>query len=127
MADFGLAPARPGQAVVVAADLRRVLRRPKGNDIELVLMLHMRLEALRRLAAITGRPAAAIDLPQKILGARHVVLDLDVLEQRVGEAELLRQEVYYFVVGLRLKDRLHDLLPPLEGAVRGRAIGREHV
>src|SRR3546814_12788993 len=102
--DFGLAPARPGHAVVVAADLRRVLRRPKGNDIELVLMLHMRLEALRRLAAITGRPAAAIDLPQKILGARHVVLDLDVLEQRVGEAELLRQEVYYFVVGLRLKE-----------------------
>ena len=94
MADLRLAPARPGQAVVVAADLRVVLRRAQRHEVELVLVLHMRLEALRRLPAIAGRPAAAVDLAQDVLGHRLSSVDLDVLEHPLGEAELLREQVH---------------------------------
>ena len=53
-----------------------------------------------------------------------VVLDLDVLEHLVGEAELLGQEIHDLVVVLRLEDRLDDLLAPLERAVRRGARAR---
>ena len=90
MPDFGRAPARPGQAVIVTADFRIVLRRPHGHQIELGLVLHVRLEAFRRLTAIAGRPAAAVHLAKHILCFRQIVLDLDVFEHLVGESELLR-------------------------------------
>src|SRR4029079_3117231 len=81
----------------------------------------MRLEALGRLPAIAGRPAAAVHLTQDILRLGQIVLDLDVLEHLVGEAELLRQEIDDLEVVLRFEDRLHDLLAPLQRAVRGNA------
>src|SRR6185436_6090550 len=67
VAQLRRAPAWPRQAVIVAADLRQVLRRAQRHQVELVLVLHVRLEALRRLAAVAGRPAAAVDLAQEVL------------------------------------------------------------
>ena len=118
---FRRAPARPRQAVIVAADFRIVLRRAHRQQVELCLVLHVRLEALGRLAAIAGRPAAAVHLAQHILGFGQIVLDLDVLEHLVGEAELLRHQIDDLEVVLRFEDRLDDLLAPLQRAVRGDA------
>src|SRR5262249_23973971 len=56
------APARPRQAVNIAAHLRIVLWRAQRHHVEFGLVAHMRLEPLGRLAAIAGRPAATIDL-----------------------------------------------------------------
>src|SRR5262249_30412817 len=60
MLEFRRAPARPWQAVIVA--LGGTILGPQGDEIEVLLVGHMQLEALRRLAAIAGGPAAAIDL-----------------------------------------------------------------
>ena len=122
MLELRRAPARPRQAVIVA--LGRTILRPQRDQVEVLLVGHVQLEALRRLAAIAGRPAAAIDLAQDVLGNRPIVLDLDVLEHLVGEAELLRQEIHDLVVVLRFEDRLDDLLAPLQRAVRRRARAR---
>jgi len=84
----------------------------------------VRLEALRRLAAVAGGPAAAVDLAQDVLRHGPVVLDLDVLEHQVGKAKLLRQTVQDLVIVLRLEDGLDDLLAPLDRAVGGRARAR---
>ncbi len=115
------APARPRQAVVVAADLRLVGLGAQRHQVELVLVAHMRLQPLRRLAGIAGREAAAVDLAQQILRRRPLVFHLDVLEHLVGEAELLRQAIDDLVVVLRFEDRLDDLLAPLQRTVRGGA------
>ena len=64
MAHLRRAPARPRQAVVVAADVGARWPARKRHDVELALVLHVRLEPLGRLAAVAGRPAAAIDLAQ---------------------------------------------------------------
>ena len=121
MPEFRRSPARPRQAVVIAADFGIVLRRPQRDQIEFGLVAHMRLEPLGRLAAIAGRPAAAIDLAQDVLGRHRAVLDLDVLEHLVGKAELAGEHVHDVVVVLRLEDRLDDLLAPLQRAVGGGA------
>ena len=122
MLELRRAPARPRQAVIVA--LGRAVLRPQRDQVEVLLVRHVQLQALRRLAAIAGRPAAAVDLAQDVLGHRHVVLDLDVLEHPVGEAELLGQQIHDLVVVLGLEDRLDDLLAPLQRAVRRRARAR---
>src|SRR3546814_6171923 len=70
MPEFRLAPAGPGKAVIVAADLRIVLRRAQRNQVELGLVAHMRLETHGRLPAIAGRPTPAVHLPQHVLGHR---------------------------------------------------------
>ena len=119
--EFRRSPARPRQAVNFAADFRIVLRRAQRDDIELGLISHVRFEPLGRLAAIAGRPAAAIDLAQDVLGRDRSVLDLDVLEHLVGEAELAGKQVHHVVVVLALEDRLDDLLAPLQRAVGGGA------
>src|SRR6266478_7615721 len=54
MPQFRSSPARPRQAVVIAADLGIVLRRSEGHQVEFMLIAHMRLEPLGRLAAIAG-------------------------------------------------------------------------
>ena len=97
---------------------------PLREHVEVVLVRHVRLQALRRLAAVAGRPAAAVDLAQDVLGHGQIVLDLDVLEHLVGEAELLGQEIHDLVVVLRFEDRLDDLLAPLDRAVGRRARAR---
>ena len=70
---------------------RRLAR--SGDQIEILLVRHVQLETLRRLAAIAGRPAAAIHLAQDVFRHRTIAFDLDVLEHLVGEAELLRHQV----------------------------------
>src|ERR1700722_3320740 len=67
MVELRRSPAWPRQAVVVAADFRIVLWRPHRDKVELGLVAHMRLEPFGRLSAITGRPAATIDLAREIL------------------------------------------------------------
>src|SRR3546814_738904 len=114
MPEFRLAPAGPGKAVIVAADLRIVLRRAQRNQVELGLVAHMRLETLGRLPAIAGRPTPAVHLPQHVLGHGPVAFDLHVLEHQVGETELLRQQINDLVVVLHLEARLDDLLAPLQ-------------
>ena len=116
MLELGRAPAWPRQPVIIP--FRRTRHGLLCAHVKILLVGHMQLEPLGRLAAVTGRPAAAIDLAQQILRRGHVVLDLDVLEHLVGEAQLLCEQVHDFVVVLRLEDRLHDLLTPLDGAVR---------
>ena len=115
-------PARPRQAVIVA--LGRTILRPQGDEVEVLLVRHVQLEPLWRLAAVTGRPAAAIDLAQDVLRDRPITLDLDVLEHQIGEAKPLRQEIHGLVVVFGLEDRLDDLLAPLQRAVRRRARAR---
>jgi hypothetical protein len=51
----------------------------------------MGLQPFGALARVADRPSAPVDLAQRVLGAGHAVVDLDVLEHLVGEAELLRE------------------------------------
>ena len=57
-------------------------------------------------------------LAHDVLGQRLAVLDLDVLEHLVGEAEFLGQQIQDFTVALRFEERLDDLLVRLQRAVR---------
>ena len=119
MFDLGRAPARPRQSVVVA--FVRTGRGALSEHVEVGLMRHVRLEPLRRLTAVAGRETAAVHFAQNILGDRQIVLDLDVLEHLIGEAELLGHQVDDFKIVLRFEDRLDDLLAPLQCSVRGDA------
>src|SRR6516225_9129761 len=119
MLEFGCAPARPGEAVVVAFTLTILCA--QRDEIEVLLVRHVQLEPLRRLTAVAGRPSAAIDFAQDVLGDGPVALDLDVLEHRLGKAEPLREQINSLVIVLRLEDRLDDLLAPLQRAVGGSA------
>jgi hypothetical protein len=69
---------------------RRALRGAQRHDVELVLVRHMQLQPLGRLAGIAGRPAAAVDLAQQGFGRRLVpILPLKtilMLEHLAGEA-----------------------------------------
>src|SRR4029453_18551921 len=76
---------------------------------------------LGRLTAIPGRPPAAIDLAQDVLCRDRTILDFDVLEHLVSEAELSGKHVHDIVVILALEDRFDDLLAPLQRAVGGGA------
>ena len=118
MLELGRAPARPRQAVIVALARDRSWR-ACVTHVEVLLVRHVQLQPLRRLAAIAGGPAAAIDLAQQSSGSGTIVLDLDVLEHLVGEAELLGQQIHDLDIVLRLEDRLDDLLAPLQRAVGG--------
>ena len=58
----------------------------------------MQLQPLGRLAAIARRPAAAVHLTQDVFRYRKVVLDFDLLEHRLGEAEFLGHEIDDFEI-----------------------------
>ena len=64
MLELRRAPARPRQAVVVA--LVRAGRGLLGEHVEVFLVRHVRLQPLRRLAAVAGREAAAVDLAEQV-------------------------------------------------------------
>src|SRR5258707_11926538 len=81
----------------------------------------MRFKPLGRLPAIAGRPSAAIDLAQDVLGRYRAVVDLDVLEQLLREPELASKQAHGVVVVLALEHRFYDLLAPLQRAIRGGA------
>ena len=114
MPDLRRAPAWPWQAIIVAADLGLVGLGAQRHQVELALVLHVRLQPLRRLAGVAGREAAAVDFAQQVFGRGMLVLDLDILEHLVGEAEFLGKPVDDLVVVLRFEDRLDDLLAPLQ-------------
>src|SRR5689334_21419795 len=113
MSDLRRAPARPGQTVIVATDLRIVLGRAKSYQVELVLVLHVRLEAFRRLAGVAGAPASSIHFAQDVFGDWPVAFNLDVLEHEVSESKLLGHQVKYLIVVLGLEPRRNDRFAPL--------------
>jgi hypothetical protein len=86
-----------------------------------VLVPHVRLKALGRLAAIAGTPATAIYFSQNVFGDWTVAFDLDVLEHELGKAELLGHQIKNLIVVLGLKARLDDLFAPLHGTTGSNA------
>src|SRR5262249_46371846 len=68
MFDLGRAPAGPWQSVIVA--LTRPRRSQHGEEVEILLVRHVELEALRRLSAVAGRPAAAVHFAKDVLRDR---------------------------------------------------------
>ena len=90
-------------------------------------MCGVRLDTLRALAGVADRPHAAVELAGDVLHQRLVAVHLDVLEHLVGESELPRELVEDGLIRQTLEDRVDDLVPPLEGAVRcgHRAVGLE--
>ena len=109
MFELRFAPARPRQSVVIA--LAWAFGGAQRNQIEILLVRHVQLDALGRLAGIAGTPAAAVYLAQNVFGNGPIAFDGDVLEHRVGEAELLRHEIDDLVVVLGLEQRLDDRSP----------------
>ena len=71
MLELRRAPARPRQPVVVA--LVRAGRGLLGEHVEVFLVRHVRLQPLRRLAAVAGGEAAAVDLAEQVFRRRQVV------------------------------------------------------
>ena len=111
------APARPRQAVVVA--VARAAVGLERHRVEGVLVLHVQLQALRRLARVADRQRAAVELARHVLRQHAaLVVDLDVLEHLLLEAELLGEQIHDLVIGLGLEERPEDLLAPLQRAVR---------
>ena len=74
---FRRAPARPRQAVVVA--LVRTADCLLRQHVEVFLVRHVRLQPLRRLTAVAGGPAAAVDLGAE-LHPREKVIDIEPLQ-----------------------------------------------
>src|SRR5258708_19567818 len=103
MLEFRRSPAWPWQAVIIA--LGGTVLGSQGDELEVLLVGHVQLEALRRLATIAGRPAAAIDLAEDVLGDGPVALDLYVLEHPVTEAHPLPHKLHHLVLALPLHDR----------------------
>jgi hypothetical protein len=61
----------------------------------------MELQAFRRLAGVTDRPNAPVPFARDVLGDGLAVLDGDVLEEFVREAEFPGEEMDDFVIALR--------------------------
>ncbi len=114
----GGAPARPRQAVVVA--VARAAVGLQRHLVEGVLVGHVQLQPLGALAGVADGPHALVELAGDVLHDRLVLLDLDVLEHLLVEAELLGEEIHDLVVGLGLEERPEHLLAPLQRAVGGR-------
>ena len=87
--------------------------------MEGVPVLLVRLEPLRALAGVAHAPHAAVVFAGDVFQQRLVVLYLDVLEQLVGKAELLAQQIHDLVVDLGFEQGLNHLVAPLHGAVGG--------
>ena len=130
MLQLGRAVARPRQAEVVAVEavaglLVDAALGAQRLDVEDVHVAHVRLQPLGRLAGVADRPVGLVDLAQDRLdlGLGHPALALHHLEigdELLVEAELLRQLVHDHVVVARLEQRLDHLLAPLDRAVRCR-------
>src|SRR3546814_6928337 len=86
--------------------------RAQSGPVEGVLVGHVEPQALRRLAGVADRPAPVIEFAGDVLDERLGAIHLDVLEHLVGETELLGEEIHDLVVGLRLEERIEDLLTP---------------
>src|SRR5215510_180224 len=117
MPELRRAPTWPWQTVDVTADFRIVLRRAQRDHIEFGLISHVAFESLRRLAAIAGRPAAAIDFAQDVFRRDRTVLDFDVIEHLLSKSELTGKQIHRVIVVLAFENRIDDLLTPLERAV----------
>mmetsp|Transcript_29686 Transcript_29686/g.58842 ORF Transcript_29686/g.58842 Transcript_29686/m.58842 type:complete len:626 (+) Transcript_29686:852-2729(+) len=117
---LGRAPAGPWQTVVIA--IRRTTHRLQRGAVERVLVRHVLLDPLGRLAGVTHRPHAAIDLAQCVFDVRGqtILFQLDVAEDAIMEAKLLREKRDDLMIGLGLEKGINDLFTPLDGPVRRR-------
>jgi hypothetical protein len=86
-----------------------------------VLVLHVLAETLRRLAGVADRPHATVELARDVFDKRLVAVDLDVFAEFLLEPELPGEEIENLLIRFQLKDRLDDLLTPLQRSVRRRA------
>ncbi len=124
--ELGRPPARPGQAVVIAVG--GTAQRPQRRLVEGVLVGHVELHPLGRLAGIADRPHAAVELARDVLDDGSPFSSRAMLRNiRSAEAELVGEHRHDGVVGQALEQRLDHLLAPLQRAVRRghRAIGLE--
>ena len=116
MPHFRGSPARPRHAVVLA--VARTAQRLQGGRVERVLVLHVLLDPLRRLARVADGPHAAIDLACNVLDNGFVAIQGDVAEEAVGKAELLREHCHDGLIGQTIEGRLEHLVTPLNRSVR---------
>ena len=126
MLHFGSAPAWPWHTVIVpiGGTTHGLQRRP----VERVLVCHVQLDPLGRLAGIADCPHPGIELPRDAFDVRRIrVVHLDVAEEAVRPAELVGEHADDFMVSLGLEQRINHLVAPLERPVgrRDRAISLE--
>ena len=115
MTHFGRAPARPRKTVVVTINLTtNSLQRCLVED---VLVRHVRLHALRRLAGVADRPHALVEFAGHVFDQRLIIVHRDVAEHAVSKAQLLGELIDDGVVRQRVEGRLDDLFTPLQRAV----------
>ena len=80
-----------------------------------MLVRHVQLEPFRGLTRITNRPHAAVELAGDVFDVGLAVFfNRDIAEDPVMEPELLRKEREDLVIDLGLKERVHDLVTPLQ-------------
>ena len=79
-----------------------------------MLVLHVRLHPLRRLAGITDRPHTLVEFAGNVFDQRLITIHRDVPEHAVSKSELLGELVDDGVVRQRVKGWLDDFLTPLQ-------------
>mmetsp|Transcript_16872 Transcript_16872/g.21792 ORF Transcript_16872/g.21792 Transcript_16872/m.21792 type:complete len:374 (+) Transcript_16872:1501-2622(+) len=109
-------PARPRHSVVIT--ICRTTICLQRSPVEGVLVFHVQLDALRRLTGVPDGPHTFVELARDAFNVGCVfVFHLDVAEETIGPAKLVSEQPHDLVVRLALKERCHNLIAPLEGAV----------
>ena len=115
----GGAPARPWQTVVVP--ISGSTNGFERRAIKGVLVGHVEFDPLRALARVTDCPQTAVELTRDAFNVwRNFIFHLDVAEEAISKAELLRKQTDDFVVCFALEERVHNLVTPLKRTVGGR-------
>ncbi len=115
MRHFSCSPAWPWQSIVftVAGTTLRLEAGIVESSPVLLLFLH----PLRSLPRIADGPHSLVELTGDVLDQGFVIFHLDMLEQLLGNSQLLRQLVHDGLVRQRFKQRLDHLVAPLQRAV----------
>lgn len=114
---FRRSPTRPRQAV--GFPVRRPPFSLKRREIEGMPILLVSFNAFGALAGITDRPHAFVELSSDVFNHRLIVFHLDMLEQLIGETQLVGEQIHDGVVRFRIEQRFNHLIAPLQRAVRG--------
>ena len=115
--EFRGAPARPRQTVVVAIGrtaLGTQVLKTEGVPVLLVLF-----QPLWALAGVADGPHTSVNFTQYVFDHRSIAIHRDVFHELIAKAELIGKQVHDFVVRLRFKQRLDDLVTPLNRAIGG--------
>ena len=97
MAHFRCAPTRPWQTIIVA--ISRATDRLKRCAVKGMLVFHVQLEALRRLAGIANRLHPAVELTCHIFDQWLITIHGDVPEHPISKAQLFRELIDDSMVG----------------------------